>query len=82
MDDRDRFVFKQSGSEGEGSVQGNELSRNMAFFNHKWIAVASCFLYVVAGRIPSIMTWVVATSFKAVLKLETMLANMTHLLRL
>jgi hypothetical protein len=82
MDDRNRFVFKQSCSEGDVSVQGNEFSGNMAFFNHKWIAVARWFLSFVAGTIPLIMTWVVATSFKAVLKPGTMLANMTHSLRL
>jgi hypothetical protein len=82
MDDRDLFVFEQAGSDGDVSVQGNEFSRNMVFFYHKWIAVASCFLSVVARTIPLIMTWVVVMSFKAVLKPETMMANMAQSLRL
>jgi ABC-type multidrug transport system fused ATPase/permease subunit len=77
MDDRGLFVFKQIGSEGDIQVQRNEFRRMLSFFNHKWIATATGILDVIAGVFPIFMTWIVSSSFEAVLTPETVLDSMT-----
>jgi hypothetical protein len=77
MGNRGLFVFKQTGSERDIQVQGNEFRRILSFFNHKWIAIASGILGVIAGVFPIFMTWIVSSSFEAVLTPETMLDSMT-----
>jgi ABC-type multidrug transport system fused ATPase/permease subunit len=77
MDDRGLFVFKQTGSEEDIQVQGNEFRRILSFFNHKWIAIASGILCVMAGVFPIFVTWIASSSFEAILTPETMPDSMT-----
>jgi hypothetical protein len=56
MDDRGLFVFKETGSEGDIQVQGNEFRWILSFFIQKWIAIASGILGVIAGVFPIFMT--------------------------